>query len=193
MAANKTQAVKNLKKKKTKGRKPRAISKQEMDFAAHYVFSGKPVESAIYAGIPVTPYIYQILQRPAVAAYVVKLRAEAAEHSAETARAKFELTGELIDIQVAQRLTKKKMSDHNFVNLAEVAYKSIDRIKPARTVVSQTAAAAMGLSSANGSSMYQVYKSKWLREKEAEMSQRAESEQKALINAGTEPGSTSTT
>lgn len=187
MAAKKDQAVKNLGKKKTAGRPKRQYAtKQELDFAAYYVYSGKPVESAIYAGIPVSPYIYQILRKPAVVAYIEQQRKEMAESAKEEAKAKFELTGEFIDIHVAQRLAKKKLKDSVFVGLAEVAYKSIDRIRPARIVASATAGAALGLQSPAGSSMFQVYKSKWLREKEAEMAQRVQGEL-----ASSNPGSTS--
>jgi len=134
MAATKEQAAKNL-KKKTKGRAPRLhATKQELDFAAHFVFGGKPVEAAIYAGIPVTPYIYQILRKPAIVAYIETQRAEMAKNATEDAREKFELTGEFIDIQVAQRLVKKKMKDRDFNDLARTSFESIGRIKPVRFV-----------------------------------------------------------
>lgn len=85
---------------------------------------------------------------------------------------KFVMSREYIDermkVKMDAHLTHERLGDLDFAKMAEVAYKSIGAIQPAKVVASANAGAVAGVNA------MQVYESQWLIQKRQEMSAQLE-------------------
>jgi hypothetical protein len=113
------------------------------------------------------------------------------EESWSAAKNQVVVTREFLDEQFIRRLvnmkTHPKVGDMPIVKMIEVGYKRTGDIQPAK--ISNQASA--GVAVAPGSTMKEIYKSKWLREKEARLAGECEKEygDERLLSGTPEPTS----
>jgi len=159
-----------------RGRKARtALTEAEIAFCAYFVLTGTVKQASLQAGYSAW-WGYELLKmrriEPVLREFVMRKKEEAWS----IARGQVAVTREFLDEQFMFRLinmkTHPKVGDMPVVKMLEVGYKRTGNIQEPR--ISNQASA--GVVIAPGSTMKQAYKSKWLRDKEAELAAECEEE-----------------
>lgn len=159
-----------------RGRKARiALTEAEIAFCTYFVLTGNVKQASLQAGYSAW-WGYELLKMPRVQPVLREFECRKKEEAWSTAREKVEVTREFLDEQFIFRLvnmeTHSKVGDLPVVKMFEVGYKRTGDIQPAKINNHASAGALI----APGSTMKQIYKSKWLRDKEAELAAECEAE-----------------
>lgn len=157
---------------------------QFLELATHYIITGVKEHACIAAGI--TPlsarYVFSL---PLLQELIAELRPEVEKRTKEKAIAegvkKFEMTADFVDMHVSHIIANGKThfmrGDSDRVKACEVAYKRLGLIEAAK-IVNNNQANAQAI--AQGKTLKEVYKSRWLIEKEQRLATQFEKEHAAL-------------
>lgn len=152
-----------------RGRKARTtVTEQEVKFCGLYVGTGNVRQSSLAAGFN-EYWGYSLLKTPRIKTLVAEFEQKKKDEGWEAAKAQVAVTREFLDAEFISRLvnmtTHDRIGDLAIVRMFEAGYKRTGDILPARVSVSQQQAQQQ--TGAPPATAFQVYKSKWLREKEA--------------------------
>lgn len=140
------------------GKKPRPLTKQEIDFCVNFAASGKAIEAAILAKFSRPRNCYSLLARPLVRETVLELRREFQQSAKEAAMRSFEISVPLVDETGVQILVNGK-NDVARVKALETIYRRLKLILPGNVNVQNN----------TDNRHIDIYKPLWLREREAQM------------------------
>ena len=145
------------------------LTEQQHAFCSAYLRIGSATGAAVYAGYhPGSGY--RLLENPAIKGQIQKLQELAERREEHLAEKTFLIEREFLDVhlahQIANGATHKVRGDADRVKAMELGYKALGVIQPNR-VVAQASAIAMP---PQGQKVFEIYKSRWLIEKEAAMS-----------------------
>ena len=139
-----------------------------MAFCSAYVRIGSATGAAVYAGYhPASGY--RLLENLAVMGQIQKLQEMAERREEQLAEKTFLIEREFLDVHLAHQIangeTHKTRGDADRVKAIELGYKALGVIQSSRVI----AQASATLVSPQGETVFEVYKSKWLRDKESAM------------------------
>ena len=159
-----------------RGRKERtALTEAEIAFCAYFVLTGNVKQASLQAGYSAW-WGYELLKMPRIQPVLREFERRKKEETWNTARGQVAVTREFLDEQFILRLVNMKthpnVGDMPVVKMFEVGYKQTGDIQPAK--ISNQASA--GVVIAHGGTMKQMYKARWLVEKEAQLAAEFESE-----------------
>jgi hypothetical protein len=158
------------------GRRPgrrQVLTEQQLAFCSAYVRIGSASGAAIYAGYhPASGY--RLLENPSIKDQIQRLHENAERREEQLAEGTFAIQREFLDVHLAHQIanggTHKTRGDADRVKAIEIGYKTLGVIQSNR-VVAQASATVV---SPQGQTVFEIYKSRWLIEKEAAMAARLE-------------------
>ena len=159
-----------------RGRKARtAVTEAEISFCAYFVLTGNVKQSSLQAGYSAW-WGYELLKMPRIQPVLREFENRKKEEAWSTAKSQVLVTREFLDEQFMYRLvnmrTHQRSGDMAIVKMFEVGYKRTGDIQPVR-INNQS---HTGVVVAAGGTMREVYKAKWLRDKEAALAAEFEAE-----------------
>ncbi len=149
------------------------LTEQQLAFCSAYVRIGSATGAAVYAGYhPASGY--RLLENPAIQGQIQKLKEVAEWREEQLAEKAFLIEREFLDVHLAHQIangeTHKTRGDADRVKAIEIGYQALGVIQSNR-VVAQASATVV---SPQGKTVFEIYKSKWLLDKEAAMAARLE-------------------
>ena len=176
MTMNRERQVQSIVSRGRRGRKARtALTEAEIAFCACFVLTGNVKQSSLQAGYSAW-WGYELLKMPRIQPVLREYERRKKEESWSTARNQVVVTREFLDEQFMFRLvnmkTHPKVGDMPVVKLLEVGYKRTGDIQ----AVKINNQASAGVAIAPGRTMKEIYKSQWLRDKEAQLAAECEKE-----------------
>jgi hypothetical protein len=159
-----------------RGRKARtALTEAEIAFCAYFVLTGNVKQASLQAGYSQW-WGYELLKMPRIKPVLDEFEQRKKEEAWTIAKTQVVLGRAFLDEHFINRLvnmkTHPKVGDMSIVKMFEVGYKRTGDIQTARI----TNQALAGVAVAPGSTMKQVYKSKWLRETETRLAAECQTE-----------------
>jgi hypothetical protein len=174
LSNSKRQASTNL-SRGHRGRKARtAVTEAEISFCAYFVLTGNVKQASLQAGYSAW-WGYELLKMPRIQPVLREFEDQKKEEAWNTAKTQVHVTREFLDEQFMYRLvnmrTHQRSGDMAIVKMFEVGNKRTGDIQTAKVTNNQT-----GVVVAPGGTMREVYKSKWLRDKEGALAAEFEAE-----------------
>ena len=162
------------------------LTEQQHAFCSAYLRIGSASGAAVYAGYhPGSGY--RLAENPPIKAQIQKLQEQAERREEQLAEKKFLIEREFLDVHLAHQIangeTHKLRGDADRVKAMELGYKALGVIQPNRVVAHANAVVLPP----QGQNMLDIYKSKWLREKEAAMAAYLEQQDGKRLLPGKEP------
>jgi hypothetical protein len=163
----------NLRKGGGRASRRAILTEQQHAFCSAYLRNGSATGAAVYAGYhPASGY--RLLENPSIKAQIQKLHENAERREEQLAEGTFAIQREFLDVHLAHQIanggTHKTRGDADRVKAIEIGYKALGVIQSNR-VVAQASATVV---SPQGQTVFEIYKSRWLLEKEAAMAARLE-------------------
>jgi len=176
----------NLRKGGGRPHRRQVLTEQQHAFCSAYVRIGSACGAAVYAGYhPASGY--RLLENPSIKTQIQKLQQQAERREEQFAEKKFAIEREFLDVHLAHQIangeTHKLRGDADRVKAMELGYKALGIIQSSRVVAQANAV----LLPPQGQNMLDIYKSKWLREKEAAMAAYLEQQDGRRLLLGKEP------
>jgi len=161
-----------------RGGSPRRVLTSAIDkFCIHYKLIGNAKQAAIAAGMSASSAFY-LLADPRIQKRLEEVDREMLSQAVKMAEQKFAISEEFLDEQLseiaADATSHKYRGSADRVKAIEVGYKKLGLIESGSKVTVNNKQQQLRIQT-NGT-FYDVYKSKWLLEKEAEMAKRAQKE-----------------
>ncbi len=162
-----------------KSGKPRAykltkLSKKHENFCQLFHDSNNATQSAIKAGLT-GQWGRIIINLPNIKKRLEEIRADYAKRKIARRVEKALVTEEFVDEQVMQMIVHGQKKPYQ-LKAAELAYKKMKLIEPEHGPRAYAGAFAGTPGTLGGATMQEVYKAKWLRDKEAELAAQNEAE-----------------
>jgi len=159
-----------------RGRKARtALTEAEIAFCDYFVLTGNVKQASLQAGYSAW-WGYELLKMPRIKPVLDEFEQRKKEEAWTIANTQVVMSRAFLDEHFMHRLvnmqTHPKVGDMPIVKMFEVGYKRTGDIQTARI----TNQASVGVAVVPGSTMKQVYKSKWLRETEARLAAECQAE-----------------
>jgi hypothetical protein len=163
----------NLRKGGGRTRRRAILTEQQLAFCSAYLRIGSATGAAVYSGYhPASGY--RVLENSAIQAQIQKLQEQAERREEQLAEKTFAIEREFLDVHLAHQITNgathKVRGDADRVKAMELGYKALGVIQSNR-IVAQASATVV---SPPGKTVFEIYKSKWLLDKEAAMAARLE-------------------
>ncbi len=145
------------------------LTVQQHAFCSAYIRLGSASGAARYAAHhPGSGY--RLLENPSIQAQIRKLQQQAERREERLAERTFAIEREFLDVHLAHQIangeTHKLRGDADRVKAIAIGYKALGAIQPSRVV----AQASTAVVPPQAQTVFEIYKSKWLLEKEAAMS-----------------------
>jgi hypothetical protein len=181
--ANLRRNPQNLKKG---GRKPQPLTYTQMEYCAKRAHGMGVSQACLELGV--TPWMGRnweqknVLIQDLLREYREQLKINAFEKVADQVK----LETEFLDRKMLFLLQKTKKLDMAVARALHTGYQRTGAIKPSAVSAMATAAAAAAVNGLTGGTMAEVYKAKWLRDKEAAMAAQLENEYRDKLLLPTE-------